>query len=116
MLQHGTRETMRLKELDIALKLQFAEGCMCTTGKILQTLTFEVHDNHVNIIRDSLKWFIISSFEFGMGHELVVLEAMFEQSMALILYHHQVACGIVQKNYIRSICTEVLRTEVVNWE
>lgn len=35
------RETMRLKELDIALKLQFAEGCMCTTGKILQTLTFE---------------------------------------------------------------------------
>lgn len=41
---------MRLKELDIALKLHFAEGCMCTTGDILQTLTFEVRDSYVNTI------------------------------------------------------------------
>lgn len=35
------RETMRLTELDVSLKLHFADGCICTTGEILQTLTFE---------------------------------------------------------------------------
>lgn len=38
---------MRLKELDVALKLHFAEGCMCSSGDIFQTLSFEVRDNYL---------------------------------------------------------------------
>ena len=57
---------MRLTELDVALKLNFADGCMCTTGEILQTLTFEVRDHHFFMPMSLVtvgEWFIITSFE-----------------------------------------------------
>jgi hypothetical protein len=57
---------MRLTELDVALKLHFADGCICTTGEILQTLTFEVRDYHffmLIILMAVVKWSTITSFE-----------------------------------------------------